>query len=184
MLMRLLPVGSALLFASLASAQTLTAAGGKTIRSSTTEHDAYRAEVNFPWKPEIWRNKSWALSFNQAVSAMSFRDKNNVTAFSWAPNIILSPRDKSGIQPYVQLGFGVAYLSHDKFESQPKSHPMYQLDGTTDMGSHWQFETSFAVGLAIDRFSIRAKVYHYSNADLAHENEGIDVAEFGLSYGF
>lgn len=88
------------------------------------------------------------------------------------------------MHPYVQLGFGIAYLSDDKFESEPKEHPLYQLDGTTDMGSHWQFESSFAVGLEIDRMSIRAKIYHYSNAELADENEGIDVAEFGLSYSF
>jgi len=184
MLRRTLPIAPILLYVSIASAETLTVAGGKTIRSSTTEHDSYRAEVNFGWKPEIWSNGSWVLSLNHAFSGITFRDKNTVNAISWAPNLILASREKGGIHPYLQLGLGVAYLSDDKFESEPKKHPEYQLDGTTNMGSHWHFESSLAVGLKIDSFSIRAKIYHYSNADLADENEGMDVAEFGVSYSF
>jgi lipid A 3-O-deacylase len=184
MLRQRLPIALVLLYTPIAPAETLTVAGGKTIRSSTTAHDSYRAEVNFNWKPEIWSHGSWGLSLNHAFSGMTFRDENTVNAISWAPNLILAAREKSGIHPYLQLGFGVAYLSDDKFESEPEKHPMYQLDGTTDMGSHWQFESSLAVGLRIDSFSIRAKIYHYSNADLADENEGMDVAEFGVSYRF
>ena len=174
----------ALLYVSIASAETFTVAGGKTMRANNTEHDSYRAELNFGWKPELWRKGNWALSLNHALSGMTFRDENTVNGISWAPNLIIAPSGDNGIRPYVQLGLGVAYLSDDKFESEPKIHPMYQLDGTTNMGSHWQFESSFAVGLKIERFSIRAKLYHYSNAELADENDGMDVAEFGFSYSF
>tara|TARA_R110001592_G_scaffold38609_1_gene127232 strand:- start:73550 stop:74104 length:555 start_codon:yes stop_codon:yes gene_type:complete len=184
MLRLTVPVVTALLYASIASAQTVTVAGGKTARSNTTGHDAYRAEVNFGWKPDAWANGNWTLSINHALAAMTFRDRNNVNAISWAPNIILTRHSKTGLVPYLQLGFGVAYLSDDKFESEPKKHPMYQLQGITNMGSHWQFESSLAVGLKKNRFGVRAKIYHYSNAELAHENEGMDVAEFGLSYSF
>ena len=177
-------IAALLLIATTAQSQVLTIAGGHTIRASSTEHDAYRAELNFGWKPELWRSGSWVLSLNQALSAMTFRDRNNVNAISWAPNLIFSRPSKSGFYPYLQLGFGGAYLSKDKFESEPRKHPEYVLDGVTDMGSHWQFESSFAIGLTKDRLSIRAKVYHYSNAELADENEGMDVAEFGLSYAF
>lgn len=173
-----------LLIVSTAQSQILTVAGGRTIRASTTEHDSYRAELNFGWKPELWRSGSWLLSLNHAFSVMTFRDKNNVNAVSWAPNLIFSRPSKNGFYPYLQLGFGGAYLSKDKFKSEPRKHPMYTLEGVTDMGSHWHFESSFAIGLVKDRFSIRAKVYHYSNAELADENEGMDVAEFGISYSF
>ena len=36
-----------LLIATTAQSQILTVAGGHTIRASSTEHDAYRAELNF-----------------------------------------------------------------------------------------------------------------------------------------
>ena len=90
---------------------------------------------------------------------------------------------------FLQLGFGFAYLSDDKFESD--GSPRYRFngdlvydDGTSDMGSHGQFESSIALGLVKDSFSIRAKVYHYSNANVTSDNGGMDVAEFGVSYRF
>ena len=49
---------SVMLFALTAQSQTLTAAGGETIRADNTEHKAYRLEINFPWKPELWSNNS------------------------------------------------------------------------------------------------------------------------------
>ena len=176
-----------LLGALTAQAQTLTVASGETFKSSTTEHNSYRLEVNFHWKPELWRSDSLAVSLNHAVSIMTFRDKNTVNAISWAPNLILTPSKKTGIYPYAQVGFGAAYLSDDKFESN--APPRYRFngdriydDGSSDMGSHGQFESSLALGLVKDRFSIRAKIYHYSNAGFSKENGGMDVAELGVSY--
>ena len=173
-----------LLYTTAAHSQTLTIAGGQTIAANSTEHDAYRIETNFAWKPEFWRNDHWVLSLNHALSVMSFRDVNNVNAISWAPNIIIKPSKQSGVHPYLQVSFGAAYLSDDKFQSKPRPHPCDCREGVTDMGSNWQFESSLALGLIKDRFSIRAKIYHYSNANLASENEGMDVAELGVSYSF
>jgi hypothetical protein len=187
MFTRTLITASVLLCASAVQSQTLTVAAGQTFKSSTTEHNSYRVEVNFHWKPEFWSNDSLALSLNHAVSVMTFRDKNTVNAISWAPNLILTPRRRAGMYPYAQLGFGAAYLSHDVFKSD--TPPRYRYngdiiydDGTSDMGSHWQFESSFALGLTKDRFSIRAKIYHYSNAGFSQENGGMDAAELGVSY--
>jgi hypothetical protein len=188
MLTRAILLSGALLYVSSAQSQTFAVAGGQTIRSSITQHDAYRVEINFGWKPEIWSNENWALSLNHAIGLMTFRDINNLDAISWAPNLILTPSGKTGFYPYAQLGFGVAYLSEDKFKSEPTPHPnplpWFHHEGSTDMGSHAQFESSFALGLTNNRFGIRAKIYHYSNAGLADKNEGMDVAEFGISYSF
>jgi hypothetical protein len=190
MLARTALIGFTLLFGSSALAEslfkpaTVTLAGGTTIRASSTEHDTYRAEVNFGWKPEIWGSENLTLSLNHAISVMTFRDVNNVNAISWAPNIILTTRNEHGFNPYFQFGFGAAYFSDDQLKSDPKPHPRWTLDGVTDLGSHGQFESSLAIGLRKNTFSIRAKIYHYSNADIANKNEGIDVAEFGISYNF
>ena len=165
-----------------AKSQILTVAGGQTIRAGTTEHDAYRVEMNFGWKPAIWSNNISTLSLNHALSMITFRDKNDVNAISWAPNITLHPRNKEGYYPYLQLSFGIAYLSEDQFESKPKPHPLYYHEGITDMGSHGQFESSFALGLTNNHLSIRVKIYHYSNGELANKNEGMDVMEFGVGY--
>tara|TARA_B110000503_G_scaffold43274_1_gene70760 strand:- start:196 stop:741 length:546 start_codon:yes stop_codon:yes gene_type:complete len=178
-----------LLYSSTALTQTLTIAGGQTIRSSTTEHDAYRLEANFGWKPELWSTDSLMMSLGHAVSIMTFRDENTVNALSWAPNIIITPRNRSGLIPYAQFGFGVAYLSEDKFESKtpPNATPNdseYYNEYTSEMGSQGQFESSVAIGLMKGQFSVRAKYYHYSNANITSDNGGMDVAEFGISYSF
>lgn len=178
-----------LLMAPGAGAQTLTAAAGSTEGASTTEHDAYRLEVNLPWKPELWASRSVSLSLHHAFSVMTFRDENTVYAVSWAPDLILAPRVSSGFHPYAQIGLGVAYLSDDKFvsETQPRyryNGAIFYDDGTSDMGSHGQFESSVAIGLVKNHFGARAKYYHYSNAGISQENGGMDVAEFGVSYSF
>jgi len=169
-----------LLFTLSTQAQTLTVAGGKTIRAAT-KHDVVRLEGNFDWKPEVWSNDNWNLSLNHAVSLIYFTDVNDVWAASWAPNFILTPADRSGFYPYLQFGIGVALFSEEELESED-SEPTD--DGTTNLGSHGQFESSLALGLVRDRFSIRVKVYHFSNANLAGRNDGIDTAEVGISYRF
>jgi len=173
---------SALLYASASHSQTLTIAGGQTIGSSRTEHDAYRMEANFAWKPEFWAKGHWALSLNHALGIVTFRDRNNVNAISWAPNIVFAPRTRIGTYPYLQLSFGAAYLSDDQLESEADQASV--SPAVTEMGSHGQFESGLALGLINRQFSIRAKVYHYSNASFAHNNDGMDVMEFGLSYSF
>ena len=100
---------------------------------------------------------------------------------SWAPNLVLRWRSNSNFYPYIQAGFGLALLSDDTFQSRDDD-PFD--DGTTDMGSYFQFESSLTIGLVSGRFGMRARIYHYSNGELASPNDGIDVAEFGINYRF
>ncbi|HEY6130835.1 MAG TPA: acyloxyacyl hydrolase [Halioglobus sp.] len=153
---------------------------GQTVKSAT-KHSAARLESNFSWKPDWWSNDQWSLALNHAVSLAGFWDKNDVYLISWAPNIIITPANKTGCYPYLQFGFGVALMSEDKFESEDL-HPTE--NGASEMGSYGQFESSLALGLMRNQFSIRAKIYHYSNAGLADPNGGMNVAEFGLGYRF
>jgi len=171
----------ALLFIQSLQAQTLTAAGGHTDWTGNTQHDSARVEVNFGWIPELWRNDYLSLSLHQAVSLSGYWDKNTLAMISWAPNLVLAPADQSGVYPYLQFGIGAALFSDDRFESEP---PVPWYDGTSDMGSYFQFEDSVALGLVYHPFSARAKVYHYSNLGLAKPNGGMNVVEFGVSYTF
>lgn len=168
------------LFAITVYSQTITVAGGQTIRAENSEHDSYRLEINFNWKPELWSDDRLTLSFHHAFSAITFRDENTINSISWAPNLILTPNRKVGIYPYLQLGFGFAYLSDDKFKS--KGYKLWDGHKTSDMGSHGQFESSLAVGLQKNHFAMRAKIYHYSNAQITNSNGGMDVLEFGIGY--
>lgn len=163
-----------------ADAQVLTVAGGQTVRVST-KHDYASVELNFPWKEKIWENERWRLDLNQAFSFSGFHDVNDVYLISWAPNVILSLQNRGNFYPYLQLSFGVALLSDDHFESEDND-PRHK--GETDMGSLGQFESSLTLGMVHGRYGLRARFYHYSNANLASPNEGLDVAELGFSYRF
>jgi hypothetical protein len=171
------------LIASLSSgahAQSLTVAGGETIRANT-KHDYAAVELNLPWRESIWASQGWQLDLNHAFSAAGFRDVNKVYLVSWAPNLILSPKSRGEVYPYFQIGFGVALMTDDYFESEDND-PRHT--GTTDMGSHGQFVSSLTLGMNYHDMGFRVRVYHYSNAELAHPNDGIDVAEFGVSYRY
>jgi hypothetical protein len=173
-------VATAVFFSSYVQAQDLTVAGGNTF-GVATKHDYASVEINVPWKEQIWASDHWSLDLNYAFSLSRFHDINNVYLASWAPNIILCRKNRTEFYPYLQFGFGVALLSDDYFESEDND-PRHT--GTTDMGSHGQFESSITVGMAYGRLGLRARAYHYSNANLSSTNDGIDVAELGFSYRF
>lgn len=168
-------------FASAARAWTFTAAGGQTVGAANSEHNAYRAEANFPWITEVWRRGHWTLSLNHALSVATFRDANTVNAISWAPNLVLATSGRSdAIRPFLQASFGFAYLSDDRFQSE--GYELWDGNETSEMGSRGQFESNLAVGLIKGRFSIRLKGYHYSNAEFSSANGGMNVAELGIGY--
>jgi hypothetical protein len=178
-LLLLLAIASSLLCLH-ANGQVLSVAVGKTV-GVATEHDYASVELNLPLREQVWRSNKWRLDLGQAISVSGFHDVNTVYLVSWAPNLILRWQNRADFYPYFQVGFGVALLSDDYFESKDND-PRHT--GTTDMGSHGQFESSLALGLVRGRFGVRAKVYHYSNANISSTNDGIDVAEVGFSYLF
>ena len=155
----------------------VTLAGGQTT-GAATKHDYMGMELGFPWKNEIWAGESLQLDLGHAFNVSGFRDENTVYAASWTPNVTLRPRQSNGWYPYLQFGFGVAYLSDDYFQSSDND-PRHT--GTTDMGTHGQFVSSLTLGMNHGEFGLRARLYHYSNANLSSTNDGIDVAEFGVS---
>ena len=162
------------------NAQVLTVAGGKTT-GAATKHDYASLELNLPWREQVWQGENWILDLNHAFSASGFWDENSVYLLSWSPNLVFSWRNHNSWYPYFQAGLGIALFSDDRFES--KDDDPYD-DGTTDMGSYAQFESSLTLGLVYGRFGMRARLYHYSNGELASPNQGIDVAEFGINYRF
>ncbi|MBW8183052.1 acyloxyacyl hydrolase [Shewanella nanhaiensis] len=71
---------------------------------------------------------------------------------------------------YVELGIGATYLSS----------PYY---GDRDMGSHWQFEDKLGAGVVLFKHhQLGFSFIHYSNANLAQKNDGLNAV--GFSYGF
>jgi lipid A 3-O-deacylase len=163
-----------------AQGQDFTLAGGRTF-GVATKHNYASFEINLPWKENFWQRNRWSLDLSHAFSLSRLHDLNTVYLLSWAPNATFRWHYRDNIHPYIQFGFGIALLSDDNFQSK-NNDP--RETGTTDMGTYGQFESSLTLGLTYGGLGIRARAYHYSNANLSSTNDGIDVAELGLSYRF
>ncbi|MFO7800733.1 MAG: acyloxyacyl hydrolase [Desulfovermiculus sp.] len=79
-----------------------------------------------------------------------------------------------GITPFLEGGLGVTYISYEEFADQ-------------ELGSHFQFRDVFGLGMEFGsarQYSLHARYVHYSNADLADENDGMDFWLLSVGVGF
>lgn len=71
---------------------------------------------------------------------------------------------------YLEIGIGATYLEN-------------QYYGDRNMGSNWQFEDKLGVGIVLlDHHQLGFSYIHYSNANLADNNDGLNA--IGFSYGY
>lgn len=71
---------------------------------------------------------------------------------------------------YFEGGIGITYIDSEHY-----------LDRS--LGSHWQFEDKLGAGVILQKHhKLGIAFNHYSNANLASENDGFNVV--GLSYGY
>lgn len=81
------------------------------------------------------------------------------------------------IAPFVDLGTGIALFSDKDIRKGAFR--------SRRMGSYLQFENRANVGVNIgDRWSIAYQQLHYSNADIASRNDGLDLFMLSIGYDF
>lgn len=66
------------------------------------------------------------------------------------------------IQPYIEAGIGVAYISNTRI-------------GHRNMTTHFQFEDRIGVGFRSEYVGVNFGYMHYSNASIKPPNDGIDI---------
>ena len=71
------------------------------------------------------------------------------------------------LKPYVEAGVGVALFSNTELEEH-------------DLGSTFQFENRFGVGLRFNGQEVGLRAIHYSNAGLSSPNDGME--NYSLHY--
>lgn len=83
----------------------------------------------------------------------------------------------SRIAPYADLGTGIALFSDKDLRKGAFR--------SRRMGSYLQFENRANVGVRIgERWSIAYQQLHYSNADIASRNDGLDLFMLSVGYDF
>lgn len=100
-------------------------------------------------------------------------DKTDVN-FDVTPMLTYVLHTDGEVTPFLEVGVGGAYIEHEEFDDR-------------ELGSHFQFRDVVGLGMAFgpqERYSLRARLVHYSNADLADENDGINffVLSCGVSF--
>lgn len=71
------------------------------------------------------------------------------------------------VKPYIEAGIGVALFSNTELEEH-------------DLGSAFQFENRFGVGLRFNGQEVGLRAIHYSNAGLSSPNDGME--NYSLHY--
>jgi lipid A 3-O-deacylase len=144
-----------------------------------------RAAVQWDWN-HIWFAQSsvnltgyWDLSFAHWVTNGDANGNHKtILIAAIAPVLRLQTRDPliGTLQPYIEASVGPSVLSKAYL-------------GRRNLGAHWAFQDMVGVGVNFgsrQQFSLSYHYLHYSNANLAPPNNGIDVKmmlTFGYKFG-
>ncbi len=160
--------------------------GGKYIPNKADLTNA-RIALRWDWNRDFISHPNWKLDgyfdlgYSQWKSHLSAKDKPspNGAKKAWqvgfAPVFRLSYQSESAIAPFLDFGVGVSYQSKKNIEKKLKS--------PINMGGHTQFETRAMVGIqfgAQKNYEVAYGWFHYSNAGLHPQNEGLDFQMLSL----
>ncbi len=157
---------------------SLTGGDGLNKRSELSN---FRAAVRWDWDADLLNSRNWRLDgyfdlgYSQWKSRLSREDQptsdgaKKAWQVSLTPVFRLSPKTDNAIVPFVDFGVGVSYQSKKNLEKESRS-PLR-------MGGHTQFEGRLMVGFQFGDqhdYEIAYGWFHYSNASLHPNNDGLD----------
>ena len=150
------------------------------------ELDQYRLGINWDLTQALWASSHLLLHSQVELGFSQWR--STLSNDSWrfgakkARQISLSPvlrlTGSHSTSPYLDMGLGVSYQSETDLEQKHSSG--------INMGGNWQFEIRLMLGINLGAtpFSLSYGWLHYSNANLASINEGLDFQTLQLTYRF
>ena len=72
---------------------------------------------------------------------------------------------------FLDTGFGLSLQSNDSI-------------GGADLGSYYQIESRFGIGYERETYRSIINLYHYSNAGLENQNDGVNIIMLSVSKYF
>ncbi len=142
-----------------------------------------RVGLRWRWDRDFANSLDWVLNgyfelgYSQWQSQLSSNKTRSINGAdkawqaSFAPVFRLTPAYTNWrVQPFFDFGIGLSYQSETDLEQQRLS--------AINMGGHTQFEIRTAVGVQFgdaNQYEISYGWFHYSNASLHDENEGLDL---------
>jgi len=150
------------------AANRLTISAGLGSEDATSIRASWQHDLAYRWmqSPTGHLELRWDLAFLQLRTS-----PQHLEALSTSPVIsyLFYLKDRS-YHPYLEGGVGAAYVSEKRF-------------GDRELGSRWLFEDRIGVGIRFEGgHDVNLCFLHHSNANLADDNDGLNV--YLLSYGF
>ncbi|WP_263080566.1 acyloxyacyl hydrolase [Endozoicomonas sp. Mp262] len=142
---------------------------------------AYRTSLVWDWDTPLVTFSSWQLggyfdlALNYWKSNLGSSDirspgASEITAASFTPVFRLEPANTNGLSVFFDAGVGLSYLSDKDIQQEKQSSAI-------NMGGRSQFEIRTMAGIQFgerQQYEIAYGWYHYSNAGIHDENEGVD----------
>lgn len=154
----------------LANAWQLEVSAGHTGQSENT----FRVGARSPWEGKYFDTSVGYLSGYWDV-AYTYWEKGkygkDVSSISLSPVLTYNFYTGSGMEPFIELGVGIAAFSKTKV-------------GDQNLGSSVNFEDRIGIGATIGAHTFGARAIHYSNAGLKRPNEGIESYALYYAYEF
>lgn len=144
--------------------------GGRTGESEST----FRVGVNKDWDMQFWNSSVgyfsgyWSLGYTYWEKGKYGKD---VSSLALSPVLTYNFHTESGIEPFIELGVGIAGFSKTKV-------------GDQNLGSAFSFEDRIGFGAHMGNHTLGARVIHYSNAGIKSPNDGIESYSLYYSYKF
>ncbi|MCL6270775.1 acyloxyacyl hydrolase [Sansalvadorimonas sp. 2012CJ34-2] len=166
----------------------ITVTHGKYIPSKA-DISTTRLSLRWNWNRNLLESSSWKLGgyfdlgYSRWRSHLSEKDQpspngaDKAWAASFTPVFRLEPESSAMLVPFLDVGVGVSYQSEKDLEKKLKS--------PINMGGHTQFEIRTVVGARFGdqkQFEFSYGWFHYSNANIHSQNEGLDFQL--LSFGW
>ena len=157
-------------------------AGNKADLSNT------RLSLRWNWNKNLIENDSLTLSgyfdlgYSRWRSHLSAKDQpspnaaDKIWAVGFSPVFRLAPQSSAMVVPFLDAGVGVSYQSEKDIEKKLKS--------PINMGGHTQFEIRAGAGIMFGeskQYELAYHWFHYSNANIHSQNEGLDFHMLSLS---
>lgn len=134
--------------------------------------DVYRIGIQRPFDGSLYESGNMVVSGYFEGSLNYWQGPaDEIFAVAISPVFTVSFCNDCRYVPYVEAGIGAALLSDDQIAGR-------------QLSTAFQFEDRIGVGFRSDKLDLHVRFMHYSNADIAKPNDGMDMAVVGLAYKY
>ncbi len=140
---------------------------------SKDDIDIYRLALQQDFSSRWFESELGYLSGYYEVSLNYWRAKNSDTDVGVAISPVFAYyfNTSSSYKPYIEAGIGTSIFT--------KTHIRKR-----DLSSAFLFEDRIGIGLMTSEYNFELRYMHYSNANIAEPNDGIDIFIFSIGKRF